>query len=112
MKKLAILTCLQANDVCAGVSCLEALAARRGGFIPYAGQEVQLCAFLRCSHCGANPTEDPGMLEKLERIASCGVDAAHVGVCAQKKNGARCPQMAQAAAWLEARGIEVVWRTH
>lgn len=112
MKKLAILTCLQANDVCAGVSCLEALAARRGGFIPYAGQEVQLCAFLRCSHCGANPTEDTGMLEKLERIASCGVEVAHIGVCAQKKNGARCPQMAQAAAWLEARGIEVVWRTH
>lgn len=112
MKKIAILACLKANDVCAGVSCLEALAERRAYFQEYSGEMVKLCAFLRCSQCGADPEEVPGMREKLDRIVKCGVETAHIGVCAQRQDGSVCPQMAKTAQWLENHGIHVVWGTH
>ena len=52
MKKIAILACLNANDVCAGASCLFALDGRKALFECYTGDEVKLCAFMRCSRCG------------------------------------------------------------
>lgn len=73
---------------------------------------MRLCAFLRCSQCGVNPQDDPGMMEKLERIVSCGVETAHIGICALKRDGTVCPHMAKAATWLEERSIQVIWGTH
>ena len=108
MKRIAILNCLKANQVCAGVSCLDALRERRGGFAEYAGEDV---AFLRCSNCGKTPEEDPGMTEKLERLVSSGVETVHIGVCAQMK-GIRCKTMETYASWLENHGIQVIWKTH
>lgn len=110
--KIAILACLKANDVCAGVACLDALEQRRAYFREYAGEQVQLCAFLRCSQCGADPQDDPGMMEKLERIVSCGVETAHIGICASHRDGTHCPHMQKTADWLEEKGIRVVWGTH
>lgn len=112
MKKIAILACLGANDVCAGVGCLNALEERRAHFQCYQAEPVRLCAFLRCSRCGVDPEDDPGMMEKLERIVSCGVETAHVGVCAVRRDGSLCPHMAKTAAWLEERGVQIVWGTH
>ena len=111
MKRIAILNCLKANQVCAGVSCLDALRERRGGFAEYAGVDVDLRAFLRCSNCGKTPEEDPGMTEKLERLVSSGVETVHIGVCAQMK-GIRCKTMQTYASWLEDHGIQVIWKTH
>ena len=111
MKRIAILNCLKANQVCAGVSCLDALRERRGGFAEYAGGDVDLRAFLRCSNCGKTPEEDPGMTEKLERLVSSGVETVHIGVCAQMK-GIRCKTMETYASWLENHGIQVIWKTH
>ena len=54
MTNLAILCCLDANDVCTGAGCLRALRERRGGFACYEGQETELLAFLRCSHCSTD----------------------------------------------------------
>ena len=51
MKRIAILACLRANDVCAGCGCLSALQDRTRHFARYAGQEVRLTAFMRCSCC-------------------------------------------------------------
>ena len=112
MKKIAIVACLQANDVCAGAACLDALDARRAHFASYAGEEVKLCAFMRCSTCGVSPTEDRGMTEKLERLLKCGVEIAHIGVCAKKRDGTVCPYMTETAEWLTSHGIKVVWGTH
>ena len=111
MKRIAILNCLKANQVCAGVSCLDALRERRGGFAEYAGEDVDLRAFLRCSNCGKTPEEDPGMTEKLERLVSSGVETVHIGGCAQMK-GIRCKTMETYASWLENHGIQVIWKTH
>lgn len=111
MTKIAIMNCLKANQVCAGVSCLDALRERRAGFACYAGEDVDLRAFLRCSNCGKTPQEDPGMTEKLERLVSSGVEVVHIGVCAQMK-GTRCQTMESYAAWLEEHGVRVVWKTH
>ena len=110
MKKIAILACLRANDVCAGAACLDALNDRRAHSQIYEGEPVRLCAFLRCSQCGVD--DDPGMMEKLERIVSCGVETAHIGICASKRDGTVCPHMAKAAAWLEEQGIQIIWGTH
>lgn len=111
MTKIAIMNCLKANQVCAGVACLDALRERRAGFACYAGEDVDLRAFLRCSNCGKTPQEDHGMTEKLERLVSSGVEVVHIGVCAQM-NGIRCQTMESYAAWLEEHGIRVVWKTH
>lgn len=111
MTKIAMMNCLKANQVCAGVACLDALRERRAGFACYAGEDVDLRAFLRCSNCGKTPQEDPGMIEKLERLVSSGVEVVHIGVCAQPK-GIRCQTMERYAAWLEEHGIRVVWKTH
>lgn len=93
MTNLAILCCLDANDVCTGAGCLRALRERRGGFACYEGQETELLAFLRCSHCSTPLEEDAGMQEKLECLVSIGTQAVHIGVCAQPK-GEKCPYMA------------------
>lgn len=111
MTRIAIMNCLKANQVCAGVACLDALRERRAGFECYAGEEVDLRAFLRCSNCGKAPQEDPGMTEKLERLVSSGVEVVHIGVCAQMK-GIRCQTMEEYARWLEEHGIRVIWKTH
>lgn len=113
MKKIAILNCLHANQVCTGASCLQALEQRQRAFEPYAGEEIQLVAFLRCSQCGVLPQDDPGMTEKLERLQSIGTEIVHIGICAYKHSEKQvCPYMRAHAHWLEDHGIQVRWGTH
>lgn len=112
MKKIAILACLRANNVCAGAGCLSALEERRAHFREYEGESVRLCAFLRCSQCGVDPEEAPGMVEKLEQIVKCNVETAHIGICATGKDGTVCTHMAKTAFWLKEKGIKIVWGTH
>lgn len=112
MKKIAILACLNSNNVCAGCGCLKAFNHRTAHFEAYAGTELELCAFMRCSHCGVDPLTDPGMMEKLERLVKTGVETAHIGVCAKKKDCSTCPYMQAVADWLTEHGIQVVWGTH
>ena len=105
------MNCLKANDVCGGASCLRAYNDRSAGFDRYRGEELQLTAFLRCSHCGKKPSEDPEMVMKLERLVKEGTESVHIGVCAQMNN-VRCPTMESNAHWLEEHGVEIVWQTH
>ena len=84
MKNIAILSCLKSNRVCAGVACLKALNERRAAFAGYQDEPLTLTAFLRCTQCGADPEQDPGMMEKLERIVSCKTQVAHIGKCCQR----------------------------
>ncbi len=113
MKKIAILCCLGANDVCAGVGCLKAFHQRKSTFAVYENQNVQVYAFLRCSRCGVSCKEDAGMTEKLERLVSEGIETVHIGVCAVKGPEKEvCPFMQEHAAWLTDHAIQVVWGTH
>jgi predicted metal-binding protein len=112
MKKIGILNCLKANEVCTGASCLMAFNQRSRGFAPYAGEEIQLAAFLRCNGCDSVPLEDPGMMEKLERLAAENVEIVHLGVCTKLPNGSLCPKIAQIRQKLESLGITVIQGTH
>ena len=111
MKRIAILNCLKANDVCTGAGCLKAFYARTGGFAAYGEEALTLTAMARCSHCRMPLEADPGMQRKLERLVEAGTEAVHIGVCASPR-GQRCPTMESYAEWLEAHGIQVLWRTH
>lgn len=109
--KIAILNCLQANEVCAGCSCLKALAARTRHFARYEGQDVELAAFARCNGCGAGL--DEGFREKLDRMVTEGAQVVHLGVCTvRRETHTECPTMTQAAEYLQARGLEVHRGTH
>ncbi|HIS98687.1 MAG TPA: CGGC domain-containing protein [Candidatus Faecaligallichristensenella faecipullorum] len=112
MKNIAILSCLKSNRVCAGVACLKAFNERRAAFAGYQDEPLTLTAFLRCTQCGVDPEQDPGMMEKLERIVSCKTQVAHIGKCCQNKDGTPCPHMQKAADYLSGHGVKVVWGTH
>jgi len=115
MKKIAMVNCLKANDCCSGAGCLKAFYARTGGFERYGDEELQLMAFMRCSHCveEMDPMEDPGFLEKLQRLADIGTEVIHIGVCATKeKHTVHCPGMQKMADAFAEKGMEVIWKTH
>ena len=113
MKKIAVLTCLDACQVCTGASCFAAWNKRERGFAPYAGEESSLQAFFHCNGCGKDPETDPGMLEKLSRLESIGVDTVHTGVCTiQRETGKTCPTITKIIGILRQRGIAVVHGTH
>lgn len=111
MKKIAILNCLQANSVCAGCACLKAFNSRTRHFACYAGEDTELVAFGRCSGCEAGI--DAGFREKLDRIVQEGTQTVHLGVCTvRRETGVECPTIAEAAAYLEDRGVTVIRGTH
>lgn len=114
MKRIAILACQRANDVCAGCACLNAFYDRRASFAQYAREELRLTAFMRCSHCISerSPLTDPGFLEKLDRLIDEGVECVHIGICAKQSDGGVCPGMKAMADCFEERGVHVVWGTH
>ena len=51
MKNIAILTCLKANDVCTGASCLDAFYNKKGFFTQYTNDDTKLVAFWTCNGC-------------------------------------------------------------
>ena len=109
--KIAILNCLNANDVCAGAACLKAFNSKTRHFADYGDTPLELVAFGRCSGCGHGI--DEGFREKLERIVSEGAEACHLGVCTRMpETREECPTITEAAAFLEARGVRVVRGTH
>jgi len=114
MKKIAILTCLDACQVCTGASCLNAWNNRARHFAPYAGEDVSLEAFFHCNGCGKGPESDDGMAEKLDRLQSIGVETVHIGVCAVKdrETGALCPAIEKIQELLHRRDIATTLGTH
>ena len=109
--KIAILHCLNANDVCAGAACLKAFNAKARHFASYGDTPLELIAFGRCSGCGTGI--DPGFREKLDRMVSEGAEVCHLGVCTiQPETGSECPTITEAAAYLESKGLRIVRGTH
>ena len=113
MKKIAILTCLDACQVCTGAGCLNAWNSKSRYFAPYTGEEVSLEAFFHCNGCEKDPETDKGMLEKLDRLQSIGVETVHIGVCAVKRETkALCPTIVKIQDMLHSRGIQTIQGTH
>ena len=114
MKKIAIVSCENSNTVCAGCACLNAFYDRRKSFERYAGEELRLTAFMRCSHCvkDGDPLSDPGFVEKLERLVSEGTQTVHIGICAGMTEAEGCPGMLKMVKAFRDKGVRVVWGTH
>lgn len=109
--KIAILNCLQANDVCAAAACLRAFNSKSRHFERYAKDALELVALARCNGCKAGI--DDGFREKLDRIVSEGAQVCHLGVCTVRRDtGLECPVIRDAAAYLESNGVTIVRGTH
>lgn len=109
--KIAILNCLQANEVCAAAACLKAFNSKNRHFARYAGEPLELVALARCNGCQAGI--DEGFQEKLNRIVSEGAEVCHLGVCTVRRDtGRECPVIREAAAYLESKGVTIVRGTH
>lgn len=112
MKKIAMLNCLKANEVCTGAGCFTAWNEKKKTFARYQDEEAELVAFLRCNGCGCDPAEDSGMQKKLQRLKDIGTQVVHVGVCTKNREGQRCPTIQKIIDQLEDLGIAWVDGTH
>ena len=44
-----------------------------------------MAAFFDCGGCGINRNTDEGMIEKMDRLKSEGIEKIHIGVCINEK---------------------------
>lgn len=116
MKKIGILHCIHANEVCAAVGCLNAFMKKQDFFEPYELQEIELGAFFSCNGCKrerpTEPGEDSGIIEKIDRLEAENIKTVHVGVCCNLKDGSECPRVTKIIHMLEMRDIRVIRGTH
>ena len=115
MKKIATLTCLPSNEVCARVGCLSAFQNRTAFFKDYP-EDTVLAAMMTCNGCRSmtetEPQDDNGILEKIDRLVHEEITTVHVGVCRLTRSGNECPRITAICQMLEDRGIEVIRGTH
>jgi predicted metal-binding protein len=106
--KIAILHCRKSMDVCTGAACFKAYNHDLASFAQYAGDRPELAAFFDCGGCGIDRAQNAGVLEKLERLKSEGVEKVHVGVCV----GHKCPEREEILALLDRYGLPYEFGTH
>ena len=104
---IAMLHCLKITSICTGASCLKAYNNSSHYFAEYP-EKPTLCAFMHCGGCEIDRVNDPGMIEKMERLQTEGVKRVHIGKCV----GMECDQRDDIVAMLERYGFEVVHGTH
>ena len=114
MKKIVMLTCPLAENVCTGAGCFTALNKRTHRFARYGDEELQVAAFMKCSGCGHFPREDKGLDEKIERILEIHPDAVHLGICCCRDGQSEelCEEVKAITAAFENAGISIVQGTH
>ena len=114
MKKIAILTCMDVSMRCTGSGCLRACHEKSKGFSRYGEEEIVLISYLHCNGCGADPEQDEGLLKKLNRLQTKGIDVVHTSSCTvrDRSSGIRCAKIDKIADMLQERGIQVVHGTH
>lgn len=113
--KIGILYCLEAAKVCAGCGCLKAFNQKEGSFTEYKTDDV-LAAYFTCNGCkkqnAISPSEDKGMIEKVDRLQTEGIDVVHVGVCCENSDGSFCERIVEIIEMIKRKGIEIKRRTH
>lgn len=113
MKKIAMLTCLNAaNSVCTGSGCMRAFNRRTDSFEQYGSEDLELIAFFHCNGCERDCLDDPKLQEKLQRIVEIRPDALHLGVCTVKSGGVRCEVIKKYVDFFLEHGICVINGTH
>ncbi|MCL1912796.1 MAG: CGGC domain-containing protein [Eubacteriaceae bacterium] len=113
MKRIAMLNCLKANEVCSGASCMSAFNYRKASFMDYGDEEQHLTAFMRCGGCDLEPANYKGMMQKIERIIQEETEVAHVGICTiTHETKLECENIAKIISMFEDKGIIVVRGTH
>lgn len=85
--KIAILHCRKSSNVCTGAACFKAYNNFLKHFEQYKEAKPELAAFFDCGGCGICRSKDDGMIEKMERLKSEGVEKIHIGICINEK----CP---------------------
>ena len=110
MKKIIMLNCLRANQVCTGAACLKAFNERTRTFAQYGEEELFLQAFFRCNGCDeqGNGIWDEGTWW----VIFLGGGLVHMGVCTKRKDGTRCPVIQRIADRLHQQGAQLVDGTH
>lgn len=113
--RIGILTCIRSNDVCTRAGCLNAFYRRKDFFRNYS-QDTELAVMMTCNGCReereAEPEQDEGILEKLDRVLEEDVQIVHVGVCRLLENKEECERITKICQMLEARGVTVIRGTH
>ncbi len=111
MKKIAVLTCLKATQVCSGAACFDAINDRRATFEEYVDEEVKVVAFFHCNGCKADYDNDEQYIEKIERVCSQEPDAIHIGKCTFYQRDL-CPVIDNMINYFKSKGIKIVIGTH
>ncbi|MEF9984383.1 MAG: CGGC domain-containing protein [Oscillospiraceae bacterium] len=83
--KISILHCKNASNVCTGASCFKAYNNCLKSFEQYKDNKPELAAFFDCGGCDINRKTNAGMIEKMERLKSEGIEKVHIGVCINEK---------------------------
>lgn len=113
--RIGILTCIHSNDVCTRAGCLNAFCRRTDFFRDYP-KDTELAVLMTCNGCReerpAEPEQDEGILEKLDRVVEEHVKIIHVGVCRFLENKEECERITKICRMLETRGIRVIRGTH
>lgn len=114
MKRIALLTCPKAENVCTGGGCFAALNSRTKAFTLYKGEDVEVLAFMKCSGCGHFPGRDDGLDEKIRYILESHPDVVHLGICCchDARGKVLCEEISALSRIFEDHGISVVRGTH
>lgn len=111
IKRIAILTCLEATGVCSGAGCFNALNNRSKHFERYKDQDIKVVAFFHCNSCDADYNDNLEYQEKIERVVELNPHAVHVGICTRTK-GIECRVITDMINYFESNGISVIRGTH
>ena len=104
---IAIMHCQKATNVCTGAACFKAYNNATHTFAEYP-EKPKICAFFHCGGCDIDRKNDPGMIKKMTRLQTEGVERVHMGVCI----GSECEKRDEIIAMLEQYDMEIVCGTH
>lgn len=110
-KKIAILSCLKATEVCSGIACFNALNQRTKSFSIYQNDSIEVIAFFHCNGCECDYDKDISYLEKIETLIRLKPDIVHVGKCTMIDDQ-ECSVISNIIKTFELNDIVVVRGTH
>lgn len=114
MKRIAMITCPQSEDVCTSAACLQAFNKRTHQFARYGKEDLEIVAYMKCSGCGHLPGNDKGLDGKINRILQMKPDTVHLGICCchDGKSKELCQEIIEICKILEEHHIPIIRGTH